>query len=232
MRIFRCISFLFLLVPAGNLLAQNSLYHTLRFRPVFGQSVLIPGEAYYKVNLVDSVQIRTLKFYISNIELRKADATVWKEAKSYHLVNAAVEQSLDILLNDDTALITYDEIRFDLGIDSITNTAGVLGGPLDPTNGMYWTWQSGYINFKLEGTSNLCVTRNNEFQFHLGGYRAPFSTLQTVACHNIQGPETIVELDLEKLFTNIHLSITNQIMSPGTEAVSLSKQIASIFKVK
>lgn len=46
---------------------------------------------------------------------------------------------------------------------------------------MYWTWQSGYINAKLEGKSNLVNTPTHAFAFHLGGYLNPFQTLQTIS---------------------------------------------------
>ena len=74
----------------------------------------------------------------------------------------------------------HDKIKFNLGIDSLTNVSGVMGGDLDPTKGMYWTWQSGYINFKMEGSSAVCPTRNHEFQFHIGGYQDPFYAMQTL----------------------------------------------------
>ena len=38
-----------------------------------------------------------------------------------------------------------------LGVDSVLNYNGVHEGALDPINGMYWTWQTGYIHCKLEG---------------------------------------------------------------------------------
>jgi hypothetical protein len=37
--------------------------------------------------------------------------------------------------------LKYDQIQFQLGIDSLTNVSGAMGGDLDPTKGMYWTWQ-------------------------------------------------------------------------------------------
>ena len=61
--------------------------------------------------------------------------------------------------------IPFSKLKFQLGIDSLTNVSGAMGGDLDPTKGMYWTWQSGYINMKIEGKSNSCKTRKNQFQF-------------------------------------------------------------------
>ena len=55
-----------------------------------------------------------------------------------------------------------------------------MGGDLDPTKGMYWAWQSGYINFKMEGSCSQCLATKNNFEFHLGGYQQPFYAMQTI----------------------------------------------------
>jgi hypothetical protein len=127
------------------------------------------------------------------------------------------------------AAIAFDAIQFNVGIDSVTNVAGAMGGDLDPTNGMYWTWQSGYINIKLEGRSNKCVTRNNAFTFHLGGYQFPFNALQNVILPIQQREQINVVVDLQKFFTSFDLTTQNQIMSPGKSAIFLSNQFSTIF---
>jgi hypothetical protein len=104
-----------------------------------------------------------------------------------------------------------------------------MGGDLDPTKGMYWTWQSGYINFKLEGTSPLCTTRNNEFQFHLGGYQKPNYCLQTLSFPIINSCKIDLELDVQKILEHVDLPRTNHIMSPSAEAVLISKIVANAF---
>lgn len=118
-----------------------------------------------------------------------------------------------------------------MGIDSTTNVSGA-GGDLDPTKGMYWTWQSGYINFKLEGKSNLCKTRNNEFQFHIGGYLFPFSCVQTIQLDLKPTEEPVIIIDIKKLLAPIDLSKQNQIMNTGLDAVKFSVLISNSFRVK
>ena len=43
--------------------------------------------------------------------------------------------------------------------------------------------------------------------------------------------EIKIELDLKQFIKEIDLSIQNKVMSPGTEAVLLSKKVASLFKI-
>jgi hypothetical protein len=44
-------------------------------------------------------------------------------------------------------------IRFLLGVDSARNVSGIQTGALDPARGMFWTWNSGYVMAKIEGSS-------------------------------------------------------------------------------
>jgi hypothetical protein len=107
-----------------------------------------------------------------------------------------------------------------------------MGDDLDPVNGMYWAWQSGYINFKLEGKSKICNTRNNVFQFHIGGYMHPNATVQTVFL-NVKNPnKTEINIDIEKFLNAIDLRTTNEIMSPGEKAATLAKLYQTIFIIQ
>lgn len=174
-------------------------------------------------------KIDALRFYISNIRFYKNDSLVYLEQNSVHLCDAVIPNSNRFLMNN-SEKVNYDKVQFDLGIDSTINVSGAMGGALDPTNGMYWTWQSGYINFKLEGRSNSCETRNHEFQFHLGGYSAPFNSLQTITFNVKNVRDIILVLDVNRVLNNIDLSKHNHIMSPSMEAVKISKIVAQSFR--
>ncbi|MBK9320894.1 MAG: hypothetical protein IPM91_20265 [Bacteroidetes bacterium] len=100
------------------------------------------------------------------------------------------------------------------------------GGCLDPMQGMYWTWLSGYINLKLEGHY---PSDSTSFQYHLGGYRAPFNALQTVEIEIPDVKYLEIPIDIEKLFTQAEDSPPDHIMSPGKEAMKLSKITATMF---
>ena len=144
----------------------------------------------------DSVRIETLKFYLSNIELYQEEKLVWQATESFHLVDFSKPNSLLIPFKI-TAPIDYNYIQFNLGIDSTTNSRGVMEGDLDPMFGMYWTWQSGYINFKLEGNSLLGDTYKNQFQYHLGGYQNEIKAVQSV---RLKANETGVFHSLSHVF--------------------------------
>lgn len=211
--------------------AQNNEAITLKFNPLFGKDALVLSKSYFSKNNNDSIQIDVLRFYISGIELLLNEKTVWKESNSFHLVDASVISSLHINLNTSSKPV-FDKLKINMGIDSTTNVAGAMGGDLDPTKGMYWTWQSGYINFKLEGKSKVCNTRNNEFTFHLGGYQHPYNTLQSVLLNANNSNELNIAINAEELISKINLSKQNHIMSPGKEAVSISTELTKVFKIQ
>lgn len=196
--------------------------------PTFGASAFHLADSAFTTSDSSDLRITELKFYLSNIQLLEKGKVVMEEKASFHLLDASYINSLTILM-DNKQPIKFDELKFNLGVDSVTNVSGALGGDLDPTKGMYWAWQSGYINFKLEGTSPLCKTRNNEFQFHLGGYQSPNNCLQTIRFPISNANNIDLKLDVQNVLKQIDLLKSNQIMSPSAEAVRLSKIIANSF---
>lgn len=211
--------------------AQKEKLNLIEFHPVFGKSSLSLNDVYYRMNSEDSLQVESLKFYISNIELLTNNIPVWKERNSYHLIDVSDKKSLIIFLENGHHG-SFNKIKFNIGIDSITNVSGAMPGALDPTLGMYWTWQSGYINFKLEGNSNVCQTRNHEFQFHLGGYLPPFNTLQTVLFTVSNNKIPAIAIDIQKFISANELVNDNHVMTPGKQALLLSQKLPGIFRLE
>ena len=202
----------------------------LTFHPYYGKAPLQLSDSAFQSNDKDSITISLFRFYISGIELWNDGKRVWEE-KNYHLINTADTSTLQISLSN-SYTINCNKIKLNLGIDSTTNVSGAMGGDLDPMKGMYWAWQSGYINVKLEGASPLCRTRNNGFEFHLGGYHVPFNALQTIELPIKSSDKIEVFIDLKQLLTNIDLSKTNQLMSPSKEAVELSGKLSKVFEIR
>lgn len=200
----------------------------IKFMLNYGNQALQLHDKMYVINYTDSAWIDVCKFYISNIQLYNKNELVYSQPNSSHLLNANDTSSLTISLTIPINTV-FDAIHFNVGIDSATNVAGALSGALDPLNGMYWTWQSGYINVKVEGRSTVCATRSNAFTFHLGGYLYPFNALQHIVV-GVQQKNTInIIANLQKFISAINLANQNQIMSTGNQAVQLSHQFSSIF---
>jgi hypothetical protein len=181
--------------------------------------------------VADKLSITMLRCYISAITLWQDGERVWQEPASYHLIDAELPESLALALHVPDG-VRYNSIRFNLGIDSVTSTSGAHGGDLDPVKGMYWAWQSGYINFKLEGHSPVSTARRHQFQFHLGGYQSPYAAMQPIALAVQPAPQVVITMDVSRFLSGIDIAAQNSIMIPGAEAEALSKKAAGIFQIQ
>jgi hypothetical protein len=221
---------LFLLISKAQLFSQETEKFEMNFQPTFLSKQLNLNQ-YYFINQDDSIQFTTFKFYISNIALINENKIVWKVTPEFYLIDLEDINSLKI-----ESLIPqkleFDQISFDLGIDSLTNVSGAMGGALDPTKGMYWTWQNGYINLKLEGNCKLSAQEENEFVFHLGGYQSPFSTIQKISFNTQKSAIYKIGIELNNWISEIDFQNTKSIMSPRKEAIEMSIIATKMFDLK
>ncbi|MCA6365107.1 MAG: hypothetical protein IM638_18900 [Bacteroidetes bacterium] len=203
----------------------------LNFMPVFGSEKLILEKTYYHAATHDSVRIDVCRFYVSQIKFLRDDKVTFDTGSSVFLIDAAdsASQQLQFTLPDS---VTWDAITFCLGTDSITNTSGALGGCLDPANGMYWAWQSGYINLKLEGRSANCTTRKKQFHYHLGGYTYPYATIKEVLLPCAQSSNTTIVFNAGHFFETADVKSSPTVMSPCAQAVELSWAAAGMFTIR
>ena len=120
----------------------------------------------------DSLVFTLLKYYVSNIKLKKSDGTWWIHPESYFLVDLSNPSSLELNLTD-VPVGDYTHVYYTMGVDSARNVSGAQSGALATTNLMFWNWNSGYIMLKAEGTS--VDSPNGSFSFHLGGFSGQYN---------------------------------------------------------
>lgn len=209
--------------------AQSNDSVTVNFKLLFDHKPLEMNQSYVTENK-DTVTISTFKCYVSDVVIQYADQTVYHEKNSYHLLDSEIPNSMKVRLPNSKTK-TISKVIFNIGIDSLTNTSGALSGDLDPTKGMYWAWQSGYINLKIEGQSPSCKTRKQQFQFHLGGYLPPYNALRRkVIPVTIAKDDTInIGMDLAIFLAEVNLSITPTVMTPGKTAMELADISTKMF---
>ncbi len=116
-------------------------------------------------------RFQTVKFYVSEFTSISAKGKVLNRIPTT-LVNLEDSSGQSIGEIDAEAV----RIDFLLGTDSLCNVSGILEGALDPINGMYWAWNSGYINLKTEGMYRDSTGKEIPFEYHIGGYLAPNAT--------------------------------------------------------
>jgi hypothetical protein len=124
----------------------------------------------------DTLNFTTMKYYISNLKLKKSDGTWWSHPESYFLVDLENESSTKLLMSN-VPVGTYTELSYTFGVDSTRNVSGAQTGALSISNNMFWSWNSGYIFLKAEGTS--VNSTSGSYSFHLGGFTGANSALST-----------------------------------------------------
>lgn len=205
---------------------MDSLVMNLNFK--FGKLPLELNKTYISENK-DTLQIDLFKFYLSDIQIYYTDHTVFKQQNSYHLIDIENPDSNRIPLCDYSKK-EIKKVAFNIGIDSLTSVSGAMADDLDPTKGMYWAWQSGYINMKLEGQSKSCKTRKNAFQFHIGGYLKPEYAIRKVTIETKNSTSDLeIIIDVAELFSKIALSKINSIMIPGKQAMEIADYSIKMF---
>ncbi len=221
---------LLLLITNSVLFAQES-HLKIEFNPVFNKEILAKNSWYVSRNN-DSLQFLKIKFYVTDFKILTKDGNTKSIPNSNFLIEVFNDEKLNILLEN----VSYkkgDQLLFNIGVEEKMNTSGALSGSLDPANGMYWSWQSGYINFKIEGKSPSCNTRKNKFQFHIGGYQQPFAATRslTLDFSTTKNKVLIIDLEMATLFNTISLNTLNQVMIPGKEAIQIADIIPSLFSL-
>ena len=200
--------------------AQDSIQVT--FVPSW-EDCPIALNAEYETNEDVIIEISQLKFYLSNFR-----TSLNIKSNNYHLLDLTDTASFSFKIHSENS----NHLYFNLGVDSNTNMQGAQGGDLDPTNGMYWTWQSGYINVKLEGYYSKQFTGAEEFTFHLGGYSGIKNACQPIQLPiDLKQKEIFIKINLADFFNQVNVVEQNMIMSPSIKAVEMSKKMAEIFSV-
>ena len=176
------------------------------FENYVGNQPLQIDNGQYKNDLGQSYTVSMLKYYISNIQLVKADQNK-VNFDDYFLVNEEEKGSKNIGLNT-VPEGEYTAISFILGVDSLHNCSGAQSGALDPINGMFWAWNTGYIFLKMEGQSPVSTQSRHMLEFHIGGYKAPNNCIRNFTLKFKKpliitaGKNASIEIktDLEELF--------------------------------
>lgn len=164
---------------------------SIQFDNIVGDMKLILDNGSYTNALKQQFKVSILQYFISNIKLKTTEGQefVVPQDDSYFLINEADAASQFAKVQVPVA--DYQSLTFTIGVDSLRSTMDVSKrtGVLDPagdhtTSGMYWSWNSGYIFLKLEGSAPDTGSDDKKIRYHIGGfggYSAPgINNIKTV----------------------------------------------------
>lgn len=204
----------------------------------------------YKTEDGDSVKFSMLKYYISNIKLIKADGTSWSENYSYHLADYSTAVGGVVTLTIDSVPVAdYKSMTYTIGVDSLHNVSGAQTGDLAVDKNMFWSWTTGYIFMKAEGSvkskAKAIPTADTTmlFKYHIGGFKESLNQncVRVNTCSfgsdvlkviKSGAPQIHLTYDVAKMFkgtVTVDVSGEPTRMSPGVKSVNISKNYAAGF---
>ena len=209
----------------------------IKFRHEANGKTLVMQDSAYQSAFGEAYQLTKLKYYVSDLKLHKPKTA--HTEKSIYLIDIAGQDS--VLM--DVAPGTYKALTFTLGVDSLFNCSGAQEGPLDPLNGMFWSWNSGYVFFKMEGYSSSSTADLQRIEQHIGGYLGSHKAsadivlpLQEPLIVEASGMKTIaITMDLDKYWkgkNEIRIASTALIMVPGALAIKSAQNFPGMFSIK
>jgi len=192
----------------------------------------------------ESFAVEKFKFYFGKARL--IDQNAHQESPlggdDYALIDFTDSTSCSLKLSFRPG--KYNAIQFLLGVDSIDNVSGAQTGALDPSKGMFWTWNSGYVMAKLEGSSPQSNQPAHTIAYHIGGFRQPDNTARII---NLLFPDKsdletkasqthvlFITADLKYWFDGknpLHIKEIPTCTTPGKLARSISDNYAGMFSI-
>ncbi len=227
-----------LLLPAYGMArpASDSGIITIVIEPMFGDQPLQLSDKSYVDNFGDTLYIDLFRFYMTDLDFDLRGDTTFVLAGYSQLVDAEDKNTLSFSVKIPAG--TYNSFNFTAGVDSVDNTSGANGGDLDPSMGMYWAWNTGYIMAKLEGHSKVCKTLHHAFEFHIGGYMPPYNAARNIAIalpramivdHDTRNTVR-VKADVAAWLTT-SLAKVNSIVIPGKDAAAMADNYAKMYSL-
>ena len=204
---------------------------TIRFNTVANGKQLILSDGSYINEFGENYTISKLRYYISNLCFITSSPAV--TVKNTFLADAGKENIFRIKKPSGE----IKGITFQVGVDSLLNCSGAQSGALDPLNDMFWTWNSGYVMFKLEGTGDSSHADLHRIEQHIGGYKGNYKSMRQVKLYFKNGvPDNLtIQLDLDKYWSGlnkIHIARTPIITTVGEGAKRSADNFPGMFSIK
>lgn len=201
---------------------------TLQFSHLWEDSVFQLNENVLNTPTSDTFNFETFTYYVSNIQLKNTAGNWISVPNSYFLVNLSDASTTSMALKN-VPKGEYNAISILFGIDSLRNISGAQEGVLSPVNGMFWSWNTGYIMLKMEGiTPN---SSSGDFSFHLAGFegenavvhRKEISFNEEKALVNSNIPTINLSINVDQIWKESpNLSSVNFVQSVGSKSKGMS----------
>lgn len=177
--------------------------------------------------------ISDYRMYISNIVLIKNDGSELPITGKVLLTDPETEEyPLGMV-----PVGNYKGFRFTLGLDSATNHSDpstyASSNPLSvQTPSIHWSWNSGYIFWKVEGKVDTTVAQNGpvdvDYFYHIGmdDFKRQID-FSTEAFSVISGQDQMIHMEFDLLEALNNVDMTTEIMTHTMDNMPLATKIAN-----
>jgi hypothetical protein len=220
------------LLTGSNVFSQAEGKLRVRFLQEANGKPITLRDSSYTNAFDENYRISKLKYYAGQWQAGK------NKIDQYMLVNAAEDENLMLI---DLPAGNYDDLSFLLGVDSLRNCSGAQDGVLDPMNDMFWTWNTGYIMFKLEGSSDVSKADLNRLELHIGGFKGKLNVARTVSFDQPfeirEGKTTEIQIvmNLDKLWNGknqVKIAEEPMCMTIGPLAQKIADNFPGLFSIR
>ncbi len=190
----------------------------------------------------ENYTVSAFKFYTGQYALINSGTLQQTSSTDYYLSNMDDSNSLSIEVPLQSG--RFNQLSFTIGVDSLHNVSGAQAGALDPINGMFWTWNTGYIFAKLEGKSAFSPADNQAVVYHIGGFRTGENAIRRITLDfpgdqllefgGGKNTEIIIDVNLDQWFDGINrisISETPVWMTPGGESLRIADNYSTMFSI-
>ncbi len=124
---------------------------SIEINHVFDGAPLALGTDYETADGV-AVQINKVRYWISNVQLNRADGTKHAVPASYYLLEQTQDKLRNEIVVGGIPVGEYTGLTLAIGVDEGHNhSTDLFEGELSTALNMDWGWNSGFIFFKIEG---------------------------------------------------------------------------------
>lgn len=223
-------------VPASDASLKLNISHVVN-----GSALVLDPSYTYTTASNDTFSVRLFRYYFSNVTLTNDAGQTISVPGSYYLVDESYPSTKAITLQN-IPEGDYTTVSFLIGVDSLKNVSGAQSGVLDPVNGMFWDWISGYIMAKMEGYSPQSGSNIKDLSFHIGGFNGANRGIRNISLslpmnahvHKEHQSQVNISGDLAKWFSGtntITFSNTYFIGNISSRSKSIADNYAHMFTV-
>ena len=189
--------------------------YRLQIIPVFGNENFELNQQ-YSTNIGDKVKIEDLKFYLSDINLIKADNS---EELVADVILIDLRKSSSLIIERNITEGNYQSLKFNLGLTKELNNQDpstfVKSHPLSTFQNMYWTWSTQYKFGVIEGRAD--TTGNGAFNHTLLYHMGTDTLLRKVSLEN----KNVVLSENDEVTTQKLEIDVNQVLFAGNDIIDI-----------